>query len=73
MARGRFIPPKLNKLPAGSEMCGPREPSLTPETFDPLLATEELERAVTDPAAFVELREVKELEELLKLELEGDN
>lgn len=74
MARGRWQVPafSFSAGPGGKEFIGGVVPALTPETYDPGLATEEVERAEAT-ASLAEARiEIEALEELLNLDLGGE-
>lgn len=71
MARGRWQPPTLvhSGSYGGAEFIVGAVPSLTPETYDPALATEEHEQAQADARAIKGIMEIDALEEQFKLEL----
>jgi hypothetical protein len=74
MARGRWHPPTLvhSEVYGGLEFIIGAVPSLTPETYDPALATEEHEQAQANARAIEGIMEIDALEEQFKLELEEE-
>ncbi len=73
MDRGNFQPPTVSYRPGpgGAEFLSGGVGSLTPETYDPALATEEMERAEANARAQERIWEIEELNQLLNLELGG--
>lgn len=71
MPRGRWQPPTLvhSGVYGGVEFIVGAVPSLTPEAYDPLLATEEFEQAEANTRAIEGIIEIDALEEQFNLEL----
>lgn len=74
MAKGEFQPPTLTHsgVAGGAEFITGAVPALTPETFNPALATEEIERAEANASEVEGLQQIEELNDMFKLELEGE-
>jgi hypothetical protein len=74
MARGEFITPTLtySSDPAGEDFIKGFVPSMSPETFDPEVATEELECAQARESEMAAAAEIDVLNSIWELESEGE-